>query len=300
MKATVLKGTIFIETLPDEDAAGQLLAIDPATKEIVVRPDGDGDVTYTPQGETTATVGGIASGTDLGVTPIDLQDLLDDILYPPVSPEFTAFSVTGQATTVEVGEELTSTRTFTWSIALGTGTVATIDIYDITDVSTLLAGTANDGSEVTSINTIQLNTNGATQSWRGVANNTTPAETINSSPFTVTARFYRFYGPAAATPTDSATVRALPDSAFQTANANTFTLNTGTTHNTFFVALPPDRTIVSVIDETAFSTPITSEYIFVGTVDVEDAGATDRTYNLYRMTLGAAYAENHEHVITTA
>ncbi len=47
---------------------------------------------YTPQGVTTATVGGIIAGTDLGFDPILLQDLITRELYPAVTPTITLSS----------------------------------------------------------------------------------------------------------------------------------------------------------------------------------------------------------------
>ena len=41
---------------------------------------------YTPQGETTAEVGGIALGTDLGLDPVSVQYILDYMLYPDLGP----------------------------------------------------------------------------------------------------------------------------------------------------------------------------------------------------------------------
>lgn len=256
------------------------------------------DSTYTPQGETTATVGGVASGTDLGTNPIELQDLLDDVFYPAVAPAFTSFSVSGQSTTIEVGTTLSGSKTFTWAISLGTGTVSFIDIYDITAASTLLADTANDGSQAQTITTIQLNSNGATQSWRGVGKNTNPVENFNSSAFTVTSRFFRFFGPASASPTNSTEVRGLSSSAFQTSGS--FSLETGSTLTKFVVALPPSVTITSVIDLDALNANITSEYVLTGTINVLDAGSTNRSYNIYEMNVGVPYSSSHTHQITTS
>lgn len=258
-----------------------------------------GNSNYTPQGVTLATVGGIASGTNLGTSPIAIQDLLDDILYPYVNPVFTSFSVSGQSTTVEVGTTLSGSKTFTWGITLNSGTVPTIDIYDNTAASTLLAGTANDGTQAQTITTIQLNSNGATQSWRGIGNNTSPSGTFNSSNFVVTSRFYRFFGPTASSPVNSAAVRALSSSAFHT-GATTFTLETGNTQTKFVVALPPGVTISSVIDLDALSADITSQYVLTGTVNVLDAGSTNRAYNIYEMNVGIAYSSSHTHQIVTA
>lgn len=258
-----------------------------------------GNSNYIPQGVTLSTVGGIASGTNLGTSPITIQDLLDDILYPYINPVFTSFSVTGQSNTVEVGTTLSGSKTFTWNITVNSGVVPTIDIYDNTAASTLLAGTSNDGTQAQTITTIQLNSNGATQSWRGVGNNTSPSGTFNSSNFVVTARFYRFFGPTASSPANSAAIRALSSSAFHT-GTTTFTLNTGTTETKFVVALPPGVTISSVIDTSALDVDITSQFILTGTVNVLDAGSTNRAYNIYEMNVGVAYGTSHAFLITTA
>jgi len=257
---------------------------------------GGGD--YTPQGVTLATVGGIPSGTDLGVSPILVQDLFDDIFYPYVSPVFTSFSISGQSTTIEVGTTLSGSKTFTWAITLNSGVVPTIDLYNVTTSATLLAGTPNDGSQAQAITSVQLNSNGATQVWRGIGNNTSPAGTFNSSNFTVTSRYYRWWEAVAATPANSAAVRALSNQAFQTAG-NSFTLVTGTTLIKFSVNLPPGVTIVSVIDTTNLNLDITADYVLIGTVSVLDAGGTSRTYNQYEMNIAVPYGTSANHVILT-
>lgn len=256
-------------------------------------------VGYTPQGSTLATVGGIPSGTNLGTSPVPIQDILDDMLYPYVSPVFTSFSVSGQSTTVEVGTTLSGSKTFTWSINLNSGTVPTIDLYNVTTSATLLAGTANDGTQAQTITTVQLNSNGATQQWRGVGNNTSPVSTFNSSTFTVTGRFYRFYGPTASSPANSAAVRALASSAFHT-GATSFTFNTGNTLTKFVIALPPSVTISNVIDTDALNANITSQFVLTGTVNVLDAGSTNRAYNIYEMNVGVPYGTSHAFTVTTA
>jgi len=252
---------------------------------------------YGASSTATVTVGGITSGTSL--SGLTLEQIIQQIVSPYVNPVFTSFSITGQSTTVEVGTTLSGSKTFTWGITLNSGTVPTIDIYDNTAASTLLAGTTNDGSHAQTITTIQLNSNGANQSWRGVGNNTSPSGTFNSINFVVTGRFYRFFGPTASSPANSADVRALSSSAFHT-GATTFALETGTTQTKFVVALPPGVTISSVIDLDALSADITSEYVLTGTVNVLDAGSTNRSYNIYEMNVGIAYSSSHTHQIITA
>jgi hypothetical protein len=229
-----------------------------------------------------------------GLTPV--QAMLDAaIAY--INPVFNSFS-NGQSSPVEVGTTLSGSKTFIWSITVNSGTVPTIDIYDNTAATTLLAGTPNSGSQAATITTIQLNSTGATQSWKGIGNNTSPTGTFNSSNYVVTAYFYRFYGPTSSSPTTSSAVRGLPSNSFHT-GATTFTLNTGTTNTIFVVALPPGVTISSVIDLDALNANITSQYVLTGTVNVLDAGSTNRTYNIYQMTLGSPYSSSHRHSITT-
>lgn len=242
-------------------------------------------------------VGGITAGTSLSnLSPSQILSLL---LNPYINPAFTSFSVSGQPQTVEVGTTLSGSRTFTWGITVNSGVVPTIDIRNNTTSSTLLAATPNDGTQAVTVTTIQLNTNGATQSWRGIGNNTSPTSTFNSSDFVVTSRFIRFFGASAASVTNSAQVRALPTNAFHT-GASTFTLNTGNTLTKFIVALPPSVTISTVIDIDASNANITSTYILTGTINVVDAGGTNRAYNIYELNLGAPYSFSHQHSITTA
>lgn len=222
---------------------------------------------------------------------------LQDAAIEYIPPVFTSFSVSGQATTVEIGTTLSGSKTFTWSITDNSGEVNDIDIFDITDNSTLIAGTPNDGTQSVSINTIQLNSNGATQQWRAIAHDSITGNNINSSTFTVTARYYRYFGPSAVEPVDSASVKSLPSSAFQTGTGN-FTLNTGTTETNFYVALPPGYSISQVIDLDALNANITAQYVNLGTITVLDAGSTGRSYTLYGMTVGVPYSSNHRHQIT--
>jgi len=255
------------------------------------------DVTFVL--EASDSFGKYKNGDTAPWTGLTAKQAILDAAIDYINPVFNSFSVSGQATTVEVGTTLSGAKTFTWNISQNSAVVPTVDIFDVTGGLTLVAGTLNDGTQSQTVTTLQLNSNGATQSWRAIGNNTSPIGTFNSSLFTVTSRFYRFFGASAITPSNSTEVRALSSSAFQTSSASTFILNTGSTETIFIVALPSGTTISNVIDIDALNANITSEYILTGTVNVQDAGGTNRTYNLYRMTLGAPYSSNHQHQITT-
>jgi hypothetical protein len=240
------------------------------------------------------------NGETASWTGLTAVEAILDAAIDYINPTFTAgISVSGQATTVETGTTLSGAKTFTWTIAANSGVVPTIDIYDVTAGATLLAGTLNDGSQSQTITTIQLNSNGATQVWRGIGNNTSPVSTFNSSNFTVTARYYRWWAPVSATPANSAAVRALSGQAFNT-SGNSFTLATGTTLIKFSVNLPPGVTIVSAIDTTNFDVDLTANFVLLGTVNVTDAGGTTRAYNQYEYNVAVPYSSSADIVITTS
>jgi len=244
------------------------------------------------------TLGAYNSGETIPAEGKTAEEVLNLIATNYISPAFSSFTITGQSSTVEVGTTISGSKTFTWGINLNSGTVSTIDIYDNTANTNLVTATANDGSHTATITTIQLNSNGATQSWKGVGVDTEDDDnTFNSSNFVITSRFYRFFAPASALPTNSAEVRALANSAFYS-GSTTFTLATGNTQTRFIVALPPSVTITSVIDTSALNADITSEYILTGTLNVLDAGGTNRSYNLYQMTIATPYSSSHNHSIT--
>jgi hypothetical protein len=233
------------------------------------------------------------------------QQVITDIALEYIYPAFTFFSVTGQATTIETGTTLSGVKPFVWSINPYSGIVPTIDLYDNTASAFLLSGTPNDGAQSQTITTIQLNADGATQSWKGIANNTSPVSAINSGNFVVTARYVRWWAPVAAypvNPLDGAGNRAyalaLPNSAFKTPGSNTFLLQTGTVQNRFIVLLPPGVTISSVIDLTNANTNITPSFI-LSPITINDAGGTPRNYNMYQYTNAIPYTTSANLSITT-
>ena len=231
------------------------------------------------------------------------EEFLREIAVEYISPLFSLFTVSGQPTTVEVGTTLSGSKTFNWGITLNSGIVTTIDLYDNTAGATLLSATHNDGTQSQVINTIQLNANNATQSWKGIGNNSNGAN-INSGNFVVTSLYNRFWGAVATLPVSSIDGTAnrvyanLLSKAIKTNGTNTFTLTTGTTSNKFIVLLPPGITITSVMDTGNLNGDRTSDYI-LSNITIKDAGGTDRIYNQYLFNPAGTYPVSTNHVITT-
>lgn len=252
------------------------------------------------------TLGKYTTGQTIPAIGKTLEAVIRDIALEYVYPTFSSFSISGQATTVEVGTTLSGSKTFTWGININSGTVLTIDLYDNTAASTLLSNTTHDGSQAQTITTVLLNADGSSQSWKGIAHDTGASPgNINSGNFTVISRYNRFWGPAASlitTPSDGAGNRTYAlglSSTFKTPGANTFTLVTGTTQNKFVVLLPPGITITSVTDTTNLNANLTSNYVLVDTVQINDNGGTARAYNRYECVVGVPYSASANHVIVT-
>ena len=248
---------------------------------------------YGGNSPTTVTVGGLAAGT--AISGLTYDAIIQSIVAPYVAPVFNSFSVS-QTQTVEVGTTLNGSKTFTWNTTNNSGNIATIDLFDVTLGSNLLTATPNDGTENVTIVTTQLNSNGASQTWRAIGNNISPTGTINSTNYTSTARFLVWQG-AAATVTNSAEIKALPASFFRT-GGTTFTLNTGSTLTNFWVCLPPGVSITNVIDLDALNANITASYVLQSSINYLDAGSTGRAYVIYLMNIASPYSSNHRHQIT--
>lgn len=246
----------------------------------------------------TKTLGKYVNGQTILSTGKTVQEVLKDIALEYIQPVFNSFSILSQPTTVEVGTTLSGSKTFNWSISQNSGVVPKIDIYNNSISATVVADITNNGTyTVPSILTALLASEGDTQSWKGIANNTAPISTINSANFVVTARYYRWFGPSATEPTDRASALLLPNNAFQTSAVTTFTLVTGITQLKMIILLPPG-VIINTIQDTTNNANLTSDYVF-STVTINDARNVATTYNRYILTLGAPYTISANHVITT-
>ena len=241
------------------------------------------------------TLGKYASGAVIPLAGKTITQVLTDLAVEYISPAFTAFTKS-IADTVEVGATVSGSVTFTWVMAINSGAISSIKIFDNTGGTVLVAGLSNDGSEIVTVTTKQLNSENATQSWKAIAIDSGNSNAEVSSPnAVVTAKFRRYWGAVASIPTNRTEALALTNGFH---NSTSITLVTGTTYNTFVVLLPPGKTITSVIDTTNLSLDITANYVLVGTVSIADAGGTARTYNKYVYSVGAPYSVSANHVIT--
>lgn len=186
--------------------------------------------TYTLSSPSTTTVGGLTSGSIL--TGKTSNEILEEILVPYLLPTFSSFSISGQATIIEVGTALSGSKTFIWSTT-NSGNVETdsIDIRDVTGAVLIASGLTNDNSESVDIGTI-TNTSPITQSWRGEGENT-EAGTFQSSNFTVTSIYPYFWGIESSGGAEPGANRPTANQALITGGSKVVSSSTGTITVTF-------------------------------------------------------------------
>lgn len=163
----------------------------------------------------TVTVGGITAGTDL--SNINYDTLLQQLLAPYASPAFSSFTMSGQATSIEVGTTLTGSKNFAFSFTNGANVSPnTLAIFDVTAATFLVTGAPTTSPQAASIGSVTLSSPG-TYSWRGQATNT---NTINfsSAPFTVSWLWRLYYGTSTNTTLTEAQIEALTNNSLVAVN----------------------------------------------------------------------------------
>jgi hypothetical protein len=157
----------------------------------------------------------------------DLNTALNGILNPYQAPGFTAFAITGQSTTLEVGASISSgAKTFTWSTSNGGNVQAnSISIVDTTLSATLASGLANDGTESLSISAI---TDSAPQTHVWTVSGTNTESGGFSRTFTVSWLWKAYAGTSASATLDASGIQALADFASLTSTPlRTYSLSVG-------------------------------------------------------------------------
>ncbi len=143
---------------------------------------------------------------------------------PAPAPSFSAFAISGQATTLEVGATIASgSKTFTWTTVNPSSVRAnSIEIDDTTGSTVLATGLADDSSEAISISSI---TNNSPTSNVWTVRGTSVASASFSRTFTVS-WLWRVYAGSSANATLTANqIKALSDSSsLQSGFAGTYSI----------------------------------------------------------------------------
>lgn len=155
------------------------------------------------------TLGKYLTGQTVPAIGKTAQQVFLDIASEYLPPAFSSFSISGQATIVEVGTILSGNKTFIWGTTNPTNVqVNSIKITDVTNAVDIATAQPNDGTQVVALPTpINLNTLTPHQ-WRASGVNTNSV-TFQSALFTVTPQFRRFAGTSLNTTLNEADIEAL-------------------------------------------------------------------------------------------
>lgn len=189
------------------------------------------------------------SGTDKRITFAALVAAMQ----PYSAPAFSAFAISGQATTLEVGTAISSgNKTFTWSTTNSSNVAAnSIAVADTTTSTTLGSGLANDGSESLSIAGV---TNSSPDSHVWTVSGTNTHSGSFSRTFTVAWLWKAYAGTSASATLDATAIKALSDYAALTATAlRTYSLAAG---NYKYVCFPDAFPTPSTWMNGAFNVPL--------------------------------------------
>lgn len=126
-----------------------------------------------------------------------LQDLFTNLLYPYQYPVFSSFAISGQATTLEVGDSISGgNHNFTWNTTNDVNVTAnSITIEDTTNGVVFGTTYANDNVQTIDIGNAVTKTTATSNSWKITARNT-KGQSISRN-FNVYWKWRTFYGTSA-------------------------------------------------------------------------------------------------------
>jgi len=182
--------------------------------------------TYTNLNPVPLTLGGVLAGTTFNNTPI--SGVFDMLFYPYIASQFSTFSISGQATILEVGQSIVAgNKTFVWSTSNPGGVaVNTVKIKQVTaPASTLASGLANDGNQVINFASPITKSVATSHTWRIEATRTNSSTMFKN--YSVSWRWRIFYGNNANTVLTEADIEALSNTNLDTTFTGSYTFAGG-------------------------------------------------------------------------
>jgi len=160
--------------------------------DIVVGSGGTSTTTYTNLTPTPSALGGwVAGSTFSGVTT---QQMFDGLFYPYQTPTLGSFAITGQVGLVEVGTNLSGSKTFTWSKTNNSNIKPNIGLIRDTGDNSVVESGINVFGLASKISTLTINNSSPiTKTYRLESENTNN-QTILSSSFSFRSIFPVFSG----------------------------------------------------------------------------------------------------------
>jgi ribosomal protein L31 len=151
-----------------------------------------GSTTYSSASPSTVTVGGMPASTVLcGRT---LESILEEILVEYLVPTFSSFSTAGVPATIEVGCQISGSKSFTFGFTNSSNICAnTLSIRDVTLGSNIATACPISSPQSATITSYTATTCGQQQSWCGCVTNTC-GTCFGSVAYTTTAYLPYYWG----------------------------------------------------------------------------------------------------------
>ena len=190
---------------------------------------------YNLSSPTTLTVGGINSGT--AIAGLTWQELIEDILVPYIAPTFATFLISGQSTTIEVGDSISGVESFTWTFTNGANvTASTVDIADLTTPATLYTNISNTPPQAHDFTPSIRKTTATSHTWRVSATNTQAV--VFTRDFIAAWQHKRYWGDSLTDTPSDADILADSDELSTTRAKSAFTATVSGSDRHVFYAYP--------------------------------------------------------------
>jgi hypothetical protein len=181
---------------------------------------GGGGDTYTNAAGVPVTLGGILSASTF--TAVPLTEMFTRLLYPYQLPTFGSFAITGQSTTLEVGDNISAgTKTFTWTTTNPTNiSGSSISILDFTNSTVIASGLSNTGTTNQSIPAAISKSSATSHTFRITGSNTQNAGF--SRDYAVNWRWRMYWGTSSLSSLTETNIEALHSSSLVSNSTGTF------------------------------------------------------------------------------
>jgi len=222
-------------------------------------------------------VGGAEAGTTFDDKT--LQEMFTTILYPYQYPSFTAFSIQGQTSPLEVGDSILADRTFIWNTENDSNiNTNSINIYDITGGTTLASSLANDVSELVTMSAITKNSEDS---------NVFKIESTNSKSqqfersYTVNWHWCMYYGESTDSTLTENDIEALRANELDTTFTGTYSFN-ALSNGYKYISYPAVWGTATSFTDTSTGLSVPMEDVY--TISVTNAYGVTTNYNVHRST----------------
>lgn len=252
------------------------------------------DIIYDGASPTTIAVGGVSENTNIYGKSI--KKIIQDILTPFQLPKFTSFSIQGVSTNVEMGATISGIKNFLFAFT-NNGNVKnnSIKITDETAGTTLLENAPKISPQSSDVGNISKSTL-SQHTWKIEGENTQGNKF--STTMDVNWKYPYFFGGSQIDINSTLQVRGLNQQGLDLGGTFMKDIIANNSNTNFYLFIHNSRKITYISDESALSADITSSYVLVGTIIIQDLNGNDQTYKKYKFSLSGKYSTPHTHNIT--